>query len=425
MRGYISTFTQMVVINEKKDNRKYAFLMTLVPDKAYLESTHFAAFSSNYRKWQKGYSGYVFYHTLDGKFNNGWKLENGKVTMSVTQVDEDGVDISMGARRKVTSGTICTTLSIPVWSADCQYAYVNSETYGLLTNYPGTCVNYQFQGNQYLSICYDDGLSAPATTPTTPTSGTGSPNAGYTGPAVKIRTDCASLSTATTSLLEYALTYNGTAYPTSNVATWVSTLRGYASSQSDEYGFSINYENGDYWIYDKNPNGVFCSGSQTLIDIGFMDNAYLQGHTHVNGDLTTPSPRDFITVCNLYLKGATNIHGNVVFAYDGSESMVYVDDQTKFQAFCASIASNMSLRNTGALFPVGSVYANTYDAVYAQLTEVQNYSASIANSYALTYVLDNYNTGIKISYRSDKTTQFKQQYTDDNSYNYYIPYKCP
>jgi len=38
---YISTFTQMVVINEKKDNRKYAFLMTLVPDKAYLESTRF------------------------------------------------------------------------------------------------------------------------------------------------------------------------------------------------------------------------------------------------------------------------------------------------------------------------------------------------------------------------------------------------
>ena len=173
---YISTFTQMVVINEKKDNKTYAFLMTLVPDKAYLESTHFAAFSSNYRKWQKGYSGYVFYHTLDGKFNNGWKFENGKVTMSATQVDENGVDISMGAKRKVSSGTICTTLTYEIWTARCQYSYTISETQGIQNLSIGTCGSYDYQGNQYLEICYDDGNSGGAinnpppsgTTPTTP-----------------------------------------------------------------------------------------------------------------------------------------------------------------------------------------------------------------------------------------------------------------
>lgn len=156
---YISIFTQMVVINEKKDNKTYAFLMTLVPDKAYLESTHFAAFSSNYRKWQKGYSGYVFYHTLDGKFNNGWKFENGKITMSATQVDENGVDISMGAKRKVSSGTICTTLTYEIWTARCQYTYTISETQGIQNLTIGTCGSYDYQGNQYLVTCYDDGNS--------------------------------------------------------------------------------------------------------------------------------------------------------------------------------------------------------------------------------------------------------------------------
>ena len=184
---YISTFTQMVVINEKKDNKTYAFLMTLVPDKAYLESTHFAAFSSNYRKWQKGYSGYVFYHTLDGKFNNGWKFENGKVTMSATQVDENGVDISMGAKRKVASGTICTTLTQEIWSQHCGYSYTYIEHNGVPTNFSNislNCGSWDYQGNMYLVVCYDDGLSVG----NDPNNGAGSNNGGYVTPPTTLDT---------------------------------------------------------------------------------------------------------------------------------------------------------------------------------------------------------------------------------------------
>jgi len=186
---YISTFTQMVVINEKKDNKTYAFLMTLVPDKAYLESTHFAAFSSNYRKWQKGYSGYVFYHTLDGKFNNGWKFENGKVTMSATQVDENGVDISMGAKRKVSSGTICTTLTLDFWEEYCFYQYGYTEHNGV-QNSPNSSSILQYcswdkQACLYMVVCYDDGNSAP---PTTSGGVPGSTNGGYVAPPTTLDT---------------------------------------------------------------------------------------------------------------------------------------------------------------------------------------------------------------------------------------------
>ena len=97
---YIKTLTRMVVLTNKKNNSKVGFLMTLIPDKAYIESTHFDALRSNYKQWQKGYSGYVLYHTLDGKFNNGWKFANGKVIKEVTQNAGTDLNLEMGVKKK-------------------------------------------------------------------------------------------------------------------------------------------------------------------------------------------------------------------------------------------------------------------------------------------------------------------------------------
>jgi len=226
----------MVVINEKKDNRKYAFLMTLVPDKAYLESTHFAAFSSNYRKWQKGYSGYVFYHTLDGKFNNGWKFENGKVTMSATQVDENGVDISMGARRKASSGTICTTLTLDFWTQFCMNQYMFTEHNGVQNspNTPSTlnCGSWDQQASMYLVVCYDDGLSVGNNTP--PSSGT-SNNGSYT------QYDCAGVANGSAFKTDPTTNYfiAGSDYANAyNAARSFLDSMGYSQSESNSYSLS-------------------------------------------------------------------------------------------------------------------------------------------------------------------------------------------
>jgi len=291
----------MVVINEKKDNRKYAFLMTLVPDKAYLESTHFAAFSSNYRKWQKGYSGYVFYHTLDGKFNNGWKFENGKVTMSATQVDENGVDISMGAKRKVSSGTICTTLTYEIWTARCQYTYTISETQGIQNLSIGTCGSYDYQGNQYLEICYDDGNSGGAinnpppsgTTPTTPPTnecvGDKCPMCGgivncdlsETGPSNVKSADpfCAKCTCKrdypkSKECLAYMEMYNS-AIADKHEYTAILTSKGIHSWKTEE-------DDGGRWCGPYNPKW---DASMKLWYIGPADNKeYVTGATHVHWD---------------------------------------------------------------------------------------------------------------------------------------------
>jgi len=141
----------MVVLTNKKDKSTVGFLMTLVPDKAYYESTHFDALRSNYKQWQKGYSGYVFYHTLDGKFNNGWKFANGKVIKKVTQTSNDDIDIDMGAKKKAASNFICTTETWIVWYQTCTTVIYSSESFYI------DCGEYYYGYSFTTTNCVDDG----------------------------------------------------------------------------------------------------------------------------------------------------------------------------------------------------------------------------------------------------------------------------
>ena len=127
--------------------------MTLVPDKSYIESTHFDALRSNYKQWQKGYSGYVFYHTLDGKFNNGWKFENGKVTMQVTQYSDTGLNLNMGMRKK-SKADYCIDTNYFTYSQNCTDWYSNSE---YITS---TCGDWYLSSSYTITECYNDGNSS-------------------------------------------------------------------------------------------------------------------------------------------------------------------------------------------------------------------------------------------------------------------------
>jgi len=141
----------MVVLTNKKDKKTTGFLMTLVPDKAYYESTHFNALRSNYKQWQKGYSGYVFYHTLDGKFINAWKFADGKVIKEVTQVLGADLDLNMGAKKKVASD-YCIYTTYGIWSINCTYWTFNNSEYNFTT-----CGSWYYDYTITVTSCYDDG----------------------------------------------------------------------------------------------------------------------------------------------------------------------------------------------------------------------------------------------------------------------------
>jgi hypothetical protein len=103
-------------------------------------------------------------------------------------------------------------------------------------------------------------------------------------------------------------------------------------------------------------------------------------------------------------------------AAGGSEYVVYVNDRTAFTSFCNN-SSNSEFTETasGGLFKSGTQWANTYEAAKTKLTQ-QGYSQNDAQSYALSYVLDHYDTGIKIYQK--KNGAFKEQRTTKTNNNY-------
>lgn len=138
-KRYMRSLTQMVIVTEnengKETEKSYGFLMTVVPDKAYLEETDFSAYLSTYKNWQKDFSGYVYYHTLAGDFANGWKFERGKVTKTVKPKNGN----SMGLELKSASVYTCNIFYT------CTYTY----------NCTGTFSFYENDGNMYY---YDNGI---------------------------------------------------------------------------------------------------------------------------------------------------------------------------------------------------------------------------------------------------------------------------
>lgn len=80
-KRYIESRTSLIIIPRGK--KTIGFLMTIIPDKDFLEGEDFNAFSSSYKKWQLNFSGIVLYHDLNGSFSNGWIFENGRAMYPV------------------------------------------------------------------------------------------------------------------------------------------------------------------------------------------------------------------------------------------------------------------------------------------------------------------------------------------------------
>jgi len=148
-RRFVTTLTQMVVVTDKKSKKKTGFLMTIIPDVEYQKTTKFNSFHSSYKKWQKGYSGLIFYHTLDGVFTNGWRIANGKVvkTISSTTGGDIGVQLKTPGVQKASAGYECNYYFYELWSQDCTDWYRVSESSVYYTN--TTCGDWYPDGYQY------------------------------------------------------------------------------------------------------------------------------------------------------------------------------------------------------------------------------------------------------------------------------------
>jgi hypothetical protein len=149
---FLKSLTRMVILTKDEGNKTLGFLMTLIPEKEYRELNGNKVFSSSYLKWQKGFSGIVLYHNLDGSFANGWKLSKGKVVKTVKQKNGTDIDIQLGAGPKSNATELaCYDYYLTTWYVDCIEWYTNDVFTNLSCGAPYSITEFLY------TLCEGDG----------------------------------------------------------------------------------------------------------------------------------------------------------------------------------------------------------------------------------------------------------------------------
>ena len=404
-RRYRLSKTSFVYLYDKSSRTEDMFMMTIVPELSYTESTRFKPFDKmSYLNRDKSFNGIIFYHNMDGEFVNGWRYTNGKVTHTVRALAEKP-DFDVVKTRTY----FCIDNYLEYLIEECSgWGYYDNG--GEFIENGINCI-YYYEYEYWYSVCYDDD----------PGSGSGGGNGNYQNPVPQIRTDCAS--SATTNGITINNVLNDGNSLIAAVQPYINQLRGYASSQSNEYGLAVQYASGEYYVYnhgDQNNPQYMVSGTPNGVIIYTTPNSYLMAHTHPNGSNAAPSPLDAIALANAYKGDSPNITANVSFAANGAEYMVFVNNRSALANFCNNPGNSSFFSASGSMFGTGTVWANDYNTAYNNMAN-KGYSPNDAQSYALSYVLDKYNTGLKVYEK--KSGNFKEQNTDVTGSNY-LPKIC-
>jgi hypothetical protein len=240
----------------------------------------------------------------------------------------------------------------------------------------------------------------------------------------KKRTDCTSKATQnsnnTNSILD-----------NTNIKANIASLRINAQTNSAiEFGLAISYDPG-YGTYSITGGKLFQgTPGSNVTGVEVSPYSVFTAHTHYKGLNAAPSCGDVIGTVGFYKdvksQRGNGYKGTAVFASDGSEYVIYVDDPAALERFYNGLSNDDFYTRggeNGDEFMTGSDWGNTYYKAKSNLLK-QGYSENDAQSYALTYVLDYYNMGLKISSRTNAVSGFKEQKTDATNITY-TPKICP
>ncbi|MDR1156463.1 MAG: hypothetical protein LBL04_17300 [Bacteroidales bacterium] len=426
---YLWSLTRLVINTKKRTGKKQAFLMSIMPSVEYLEKTNFDPFKKvAYIGRNKTFSGKIMFHNMNGDFVNGWRYENGKIVRAIRNANQDDPVISL-----MSTGN-CYTITDYELRMDCTVYY--SGVPGVSLHINVICdPPYWVEVDQYTECGnegdYDDEYGGEGDE--FGGGGGGGTSGGYNNndspKTPRKRNDCQPSAAANSTQINNVLQDNSSPYTNLLVSPQISTLRAYAQSQSTEHALVINYEQG---VYYTNSQGI-TSGTMNSVNPETGVYAYMIVHTHPAGTNSAPSPADATALMHSYRgtvnlnDGSQNITANVVFAANGSEYIVYINDRNAFVSFCDNPSNGTFIYSNNGMFATGSTWDNTYNEVRDDLI-VNGYSQNDAQSYALSYVLDYYNTGMKIYEKKAGTSTFKEQKTNrstSQSTTNYSPTICP
>ena len=156
--GYLVSLTRLVVLHYKKSDRMVSFFMTIIGDKTYLGKKEFKLWDNTYLTKDKDFNGMVLFHNTEGKFINGWRYTEGKIThtLTVNFEQETGIQLKSGHYD-------CSEHIVYEWFIDCTDYYTVGEIDGQIVSisYTGTSCGtpyMDYAGTSIECTYVDDGL---------------------------------------------------------------------------------------------------------------------------------------------------------------------------------------------------------------------------------------------------------------------------
>lgn len=101
---YLRHLSRVVVLMPNDESASYAFLMTIVGSREYMENHDFQLWEISYNQIPEDFSGMILYHSLGGNFVNGWYVDEGRIFSTCEPISEE--DVRLLSRASVECRTL-------------------------------------------------------------------------------------------------------------------------------------------------------------------------------------------------------------------------------------------------------------------------------------------------------------------------------
>jgi len=401
---YLLSKTTLVIRKNKETGETEGFLMTLIPDLSYLESTYFEPFKkNNYLKRDKKFSGHVFYHDMEGRFVNGWRYEGGKVyPIELIPREEGAANIELRAGGTATCDIVVVYIEITECSPIVEY------TSGVLTEIGIECGTY----GGYEALPYCDGGSTDIGDGSGDYGGGGGSGGGTTvptNPPSLLDNPCNSGATGNAN--------NNTLLAKTTIKTGMDdVLTDKAKNSANEWSVSIGKNSdGSFSVSAAQDNGSI-SGTIPPVPSGSY---YADGHSHgvtILNDGTkipsigVPSPGDlygflqnvvnYPTYQTRYVYGISNQIVNGVSVQVSETYAINVYDRGAVAAFLAKYPANTNLMNGLNGWVHETKLFDAYDFALKNFNSNGTYFF-VPDAVALAYIMSLFNMGVTLSVKMD------------------------
>lgn len=408
--GIVKQVLKLVVLRNRETGETYSFIMAVVPELDYMLRKGDELEKIVYLNNKSDFSGYILFYTLNGEFVSGSLYKGGKTLGNANSSAREKINKKMVAMEL--AYTVCGDYSVECGAAsgggtDCITRYV--------TVYVEDGTDSSSGSNSNNNPPVSGGNNSDSKLPLTPL-----PLDDLEGSEKKPekRTDCTENAQKQANAANTAMNY---------VIDNVNALRYIAQNDTDnEYATSIRVTKDDIYM------GEIKKGTSNYVVTDFAQSTLYALHTHNDRDgLTGPSVGDIYTVLHAnstlyesYGDGNYNFYGGIIFAHDGSEYLISFEDRGKAHTFYKNQGSffqpNLSLESIFQNSTMKSTFSNIMNTLSRDAYSEQN-----SYDYAMSYMLDSYATGVKISKKESGETEFKEMKTEHNIKTGYKPKICP